>query len=64
MKDLNMDWDSPSIDKVLGMHWCVKSDVFKFDIMIHDRPLTRRGMLSTITSIYDMLRFVNPVVLS
>lgn len=64
VKDLSMDWDSPSVERVLGVQWCIQSDVFKFKIVIKDRPLTRRGILSMICSIYDTLGIVSPVVLS
>ena len=38
--------------------------LLKFKIVIKDRPLTRRGILSTVSSIYDPLGILSPVVLS
>ncbi len=64
MKGMSMDRDSPSIERVLGVQWCIQSDAFKFKIVIKERPLTRRGILSIISSIYDPLGIVSPVVLS
>lgn len=64
IKDLRMDWDSPSVEKVLGVQWCIQSDVFKFKVALKESSLTRRGVLSTISSIYDPLGIVSPVVLS
>ncbi|KAG1651579.1 hypothetical protein GQR58_026910 [Nymphon striatum] len=48
---------------VLGMHWCTISDCFKLDINLKEKPTTRRGILSYISSIYDPLGFVAPVTL-
>lgn len=64
MKGMSMDRDSPSIERVLGVQWCIQSDAFKFKIVIKERPLVRRGILSIISSIYDPLEIVSPVVLS
>lgn len=39
MKGLNMDQDLLSVERVLGVEWCIQSDNFK--LKIKDRPLTR-----------------------
>ena len=44
--------------------WCAESDSFQFRIVIQDRPLTRRGIQSTVCSIYDPLGFVAPLILT
>ena len=41
----------------------IKSDAFKFWIVMQDRPLARRGILSTISSVYDPLGFLVPLIL-
>ena len=41
----------------------IEKDSFQFRIVLKDRPCTRRGILSTVSSIYDPLRFVAPVLL-
>lgn len=63
MKNLDMDRDKLPVERVLGVQWCVQSDVFKFKIIFKDRPLTRRGILSTVSSIYDPLGMLSSVVL-
>lgn len=56
MKKWNMDQDLPPVERVLGVEWCIQSDTFKFKIVVKDRlTLTRRGILSTVSSIYDPL---------
>ena len=42
---------------------CVENDSFRFRIELRDRPLTRRGVLSTIGSIYDPNGYISPVAL-
>lgn len=51
------------MERALGVQWCIESDTFNFTISLRDRPCTRRGILSTISSIYDPLGFVAPVLL-
>ena len=55
-----MEFGNLPIEKALGIEWCVESDCFQFRVVLKDRPLTRRGILSTIGSIYDPLGFVAP----
>ena len=63
----NINWDLPfkplSIERVLGVQWFVGVGSFGFSIVLKDQPLTRRGVLSTVASIYDPLGFLAPLVL-
>ena len=51
------------VERALGIQWNIKSDKFGFSIAIKDRPFTRRGILSVISSVFDPLGFLSPVML-
>ena len=53
----------PLFGRVLGMSWDVVDDQFKFDVNLPAKPLTRRGILSALSSLYDPLGFLSPVIL-
>ncbi len=61
-KDLTFN-DMP-LERALGIHWNLQSDSFKFHLPLKGQPTTRRGILSTVASIYDPLGFVAPYVLN
>ena len=52
-----------SNDRVLGINWQVHSDEFTFDVHLPKRSFTRRGILSTVASLYDPLGFAGPMIL-
>ncbi len=52
------------VKNVLGVQWCLENDTLGFRIMLQDKPLTRRGLLSTVCSVYDPLDFLAPIVLT
>lgn len=60
--DINCS-SQPLIERALGMYWSISSDVFQYKIVLFDRPLTRRGILSTIGTIYDPLGLIAPIIL-
>ena len=64
VKDLDLHSDILPIERALGVQWCVESDTFQFRIVLQDKPLTRRGILSTVSSVYDPLGFLTPVILT
>ncbi len=63
IKELGLMVDRLPIEKTLGVEWCIEADAFQFRITFNDRPLTKRGVLSTVSSIFDPLGFVAPVIL-
>ena len=63
VKNLALGQDKLPIERVLGAIWCIESDTFNFRIELKDKPCTRGDILSTISSIYDPLGFIAPVVL-
>ena len=52
------------VERALGVLWCVKSDSLQVKVSLDDRPFTRRGILSTVCSVYDPLGLISPVVLA
>lgn len=63
LKDLDLDRDNLPLERALGLLWCVESDSFQFKMEVKQQALTRRGMLSTTSSVYDPLGILAPVTL-
>ncbi|XP_076829473.1 uncharacterized protein LOC143475509 [Brachyhypopomus gauderio] len=64
VEDPYMMLDKTHVEGVLGVSWCVTSDEFQFRVTLKQNPLTRRGVLSTVASIYDPLGFIAPLILT
>ena len=60
---IDLDKDVLPTERALGMLWSVEADAFKYAIKMRDKPLTRRGILSTVSGIYDPLGLVAPAIL-
>lgn len=63
MKNLDLSFENLPLDRALGVQWNVEADKFMFNIKFQSQPTTRRGILSTVASLYDPLGFVAPVLL-
>ena len=50
-------------ERVLGMRWNVTNDTFGYQVRLPDKAITRRGLLSVSSSLFDPLGLVSPVVL-
>lgn len=61
IEDLDLFADDPPLQRSLGLSWNICTDIFTFQIVNDDKPLTRRGVLSIVNSLYDPLGFVAPV---
>ncbi|XP_072051635.1 uncharacterized protein [Amphiura filiformis] len=62
-KTLDLKNEELPSEKVLGLLWSPETDRFGFHIKVKERPPTRRGILATVSSIYDPLGFVAPAIL-
>ena len=60
---LDLNYDSLPVTRALGVYWSVEKDQFGFSITQKDKPTTRRGVLAVISSLYDPLGFLAPVIL-
>jgi transposase InsO family protein len=55
--------DTLPTERTLGIVWDVHNDMFKFKSVLQEKPMTRRGMLSITSSVYDPLGLVSPFIL-
>ena len=60
--ELDFEKDAP-LQRSLGLVWNLRSDTFQFAISSDPKPLSRRGVLSVVNSIYDPLGFLSPVTI-
>ena len=63
VKDLDLCHNVLPAQRSLGVHWDIEKDHFTFHVSLSEKPFTRRGVLSTINSMYDPLGLAFPVVL-
>ena len=63
LKNLDFSKEELPVEKALGVYWDVEKDIFTFKLNMKEKPLTRRGMLSCISSVYDPLGFAAPFLL-
>ena len=64
IKNIDLDQSRLPIERALGISWNIENDQIEFRITLRDQPLTRRGILATISSVYDPLGFVGPLLLT
>ena len=62
-KAIDLDYGSLPIERALGVEWCVESDSLGFHILVNNKPPTRRGILSVVSSVFDPLGIVAPFIL-
>ena len=55
--------DAPLEDRALGVYWSVEGDELGFKVQKMAKPLTKRGILSMLSSVYDPLGIASPFVL-
>ena len=61
--DLDDGTDDLPVEHVLGVLWNSESDTLGYEITVPERRLTRRGILSAVSSVYDPLGFISPFIL-
>ena len=63
LQPLDLSCDKLPVSRTLGVEWCVENDAFQFRLQMKDKPITRHGIMSTVSSIYDPLGMISPVLL-
>lgn len=62
-KIVDLTMEGTSTERTLGLEWDVCEDAFHFPVSLPSRPATRRGILSSASSLYDPLGLVAPMLL-
>ena len=63
LQDVDLHNEEFPSHKTLGLIWHPSTDQFCVKVAIADHPLTRRGLLSVVASVYDPLGIVGPYTL-
>ena len=61
----NLDFNKGPVpmQRSLGVYWDLQSDSFTFQVLLEEKPFTRRGVLSVTNSLYDPLDLAAPVII-
>ena len=62
-KGLDLNHDALPVDRALGLSWDIETDCFVYKTVPKEKPPTRRGLLSVVSSVYDPLGFISPYIL-
>ena len=57
------DMDAPLEERALGVYWSMEEDYLGFKTRVMNKPLTKRGILSMLSSICDPLGMASPFIL-
>ena len=60
---LDLDLENLPVERTLGVQWDVEKDAFLFKVREPHQPPTKREILSAVSSLYDPMGFVFPIVL-
>ena len=59
----DLDLDESPIERALGVCWDVQQDKLVFKVTMMDKPCTKRGILSQVSSVFDPLGMLAPYVM-
>jgi len=62
VKSLDLSQDRLPAECALGVFWDIETDSFSFRSVNKNKPFTRRGILSVVSSVYDPLGLLCPFV--
>ena len=63
VKNLDLNLNSLPMDQALGIHWDVDTDAFNLVVSGKSQPEIRKGVMSSIATIYNPLGLVGPLIL-
>lgn len=62
-KTIGKQDESAAVERTIGLQWSTEDDAFTFTPESKPKPETRRGILSTVASLYDPLGLISPFAL-
>lgn len=63
VKDFDFSGEAIPTQRSLGLLWEITTDTFTFAVSTANKPFTRRGVLSTVNSVFDPLGLLAPVTI-
>ena len=60
---ISLDLNQLPVGRALGLHWDADLETSQFKVIPTNKPPTKRGILSTVSSLYDPLGFLGPFLL-
>ena len=63
IKRLDFQKDELPVERALGVQWKTEDNTFGFDVNLKPKAPTRRGILSVVGSVFNLLGFVAPFIL-
>ena len=64
IQEIDLFRDNLSTQRTLGLEWALDTDMLKFKSShVQDKPVTKRGILSTVSQIFDPLGLLSPFIL-
>lgn len=63
LQSLDLTKDRLPVGRALGVQWCIESDTLQFSVDMKDQLLTRRGILPAVSSVFDPLVMLAPLIL-
>lgn len=61
IKNLDLETENVPLERALGVQWSAEEEAFMFQVTTKERPCSRRGILSMVSSIYDPLGCLAPL---
>ena len=63
IKDLDLSEETTPMQRSLGLLWEIRTDTFTFSASTVLKPFTRRGVLSTVNSVFDPMGLLAPITI-
>ena len=63
LQQMDLSRDKLPTERTLGILWGPEADIFQFKVDLPQKAETRRGILATVSSVYDPIGLVSPFIL-